>query len=172
MSESGDMEYRPVQPSRRVEIGTWALTAVLFATWWVLQANQAAFAGTAVTLFAFALFAASGISLSGWMDHRSVIRLDADGVFFQNGLRRVELAWDQVQQIRVLNAQAGSKRVQVLGPRSYFEFRTLARISLNGQERARSGYEQGEKILENLLDRTGLHESETSPSYVYYARGS
>jgi hypothetical protein len=172
MSESGALEFHPVQTSRRVEIGTWVLAAVLFATWWVLQVNQAAFAGTAVMLFAFTLFAAFGISLSGWMDRRSVIRLDRSGVFFQNGLRRLELAWDQVEQIRVLKAQAGSKRVQVLGPRAYFEFRTLATIRLNGQERARSGYEEGERILEMLLDQTGLTESETSSAHVYYARGS
>jgi hypothetical protein len=123
-------------------------------------------------LFGFTLFAAFGITLSGWMDRRSAIRLDERGIFFQNGLRTVSLKWDEIEQVRVLSAQAGSKRVQVLGPRVFFEFRTVARISLNGKERGRSGYEEGESILEDILEKTGLTESDSSSGYVYYARGS
>jgi hypothetical protein len=155
-----------------MEVVTWLLAAVLFVTWWLLRSNQAAFSGSAVMLFAFTLFAASAISLSSWMDRRSLIRLDADGLFFQNGLRTVALKWDEIEQIRVLTAQAGSRRVQVLGPRVFFEFRTLARIRLNGKERGRSGYEEGERILEILLDNAGLTETDSSAAYVYYARGS
>jgi hypothetical protein len=165
-------EHRPAVLSRRAEAVSWLLAVVLFVTFWLLQANEAAFAGTAVMLFAFTLFAASGISLSSWMDRRSLIRLDDEGIFFQNGLRTVALKWDMIEQIRVLNAQAGSRRVQVLGPRVYFEFRTLARLSLNGKERGRSGYEEGEQILESMLEQTGLTKTDSSPAYVYYARGS
>ncbi|HUF37216.1 MAG TPA: hypothetical protein VMN57_01725 [Anaerolineales bacterium] len=173
MPESSAAEaFKPALLSRRVELLTWLVAAVLFVTWWLLQANQADFSGTAVMLFAFTLFAASGISLSGWMDRRSSIRLDGGGVFFENGLRRVALKWDEIEQIRVLSAQAGSKRVQVLGPRVFFEFRTLARLSLNGKDRGTSGYAEGERILGTLLEKTGLAESDSSASYVYYARGS
>jgi hypothetical protein len=173
MPEPAGMEtLRPIMISRRVEAATWLLAVVLFVTWWVLQSNQAAFAGTAVMLFAFTLFAASGISLSGWMDRRSSIRLDGGGIFFQNGLRRVDLKWNEIEQIRVLDARGGSKRVQVLGPRSFFEFHTLTRITLNGREQGRSGYEEGERILGILLEKTGLIKTDSSSAYVYYARGT
>lgn len=168
----GATEYRPILMPRRVEVGAWLFAVLLYATWWLLRTSGQGFAGAAVMLFAFSLFAAFGISLSSWMDRRSVIRLDDAGVFFENGLRRVALMWAEIEQIRVLNAQAGSKRVQVLGPRSFFEFRTLVRISLSGRERVRSGYEEGERILRILLEKTGLMETDSSPMYVYYARGS
>jgi hypothetical protein len=169
---TGVETLRPILMSRRVEAFTWLFAAVLFVTWWVLQSNRAAYAGTAVMLFAFTLFAASGISLSGWMDRRSSIRLDGGGIFFQNGLRRVGLKWNEIEQIRVLDARAGSKRVQVLGPRSFFEFRTLTRFTLNGRESARSGYEEGERVLGILLEKTGLIKTDSSSAHVYYARGS
>lgn len=163
-------ELRPVRLPRTMEVVTWLLSVILLGAWWILRVNQAAFAGTTLILFVLMFFASFGISLSGWMDRRTVMVLDSKSIAFRNGLRDVTLSWSEIETVRVLPAQAGSKKVQVLGPRSFFEFRTLAVLSLNDKERGRSGFAEGEQILETILTAAHLVEQETDQAYTYYAR--
>lgn len=163
-------EFRPELLSRRAEITAWALSAVLLVTWWILQANQAVFAGTALVLFIFMLFAAIGTSLGNWIDRKSILRLDPAGVYFENGLRHVRLEWPQVERVQVLPAQAGAQRVQVLGSRTHFEFRTLAELTLNGEVKGRSGFADGSQILQTILSAAKLSRKSGDAPYMVYAR--
>ncbi len=167
---TGPRDFRPVQLSRRSELIAWGLSAVLFITWWILQANQAALSGTAALLLAFMVFSASTMSLANWMDRRTHLTLDDSGVFFENGLRRVRLDWDDIRTVRVIPAQAGSDRVQVLGTGAHFEFRTLAEVRLNGEVKGRAGFAEGDAILETVLGRAGLSKQGDEAAYTYYAR--
>jgi len=163
-------EFRPKLLARRSEGLTWILAIVVLATWWILQSNQAQFATTAIVLFIFLIFGAAGMSLGNWMDRRTVFRLDAVGVNFENGLRKVRLGWEEIEKLRVLPSQSGSRRVQVLGSKSHFEFRTLAVLKLNEKIRGQSGFAEGDRILETILNAAQLSEQDRNASYTYYAR--
>lgn len=167
---SEERTFRPELLSRRAEWLTWALSALMLVTWWFLRANEARFAGTAMFLLIFLLFAAVGTSLGNWMDRKTVLRLDSEGLSFRNGLRDVRLGWEEVENIRVLPATAGAKRVQVIGARSHFEFRTLAELHFSGEVKGRSGFAAGDEILQTILKKTGLARQPASSNVTYYAR--
>ena len=163
-------EFRPELLPRRGELIAWLLALLVGATWLILLANDARFTVTALILFIFLAFTAVGTSLGSWMDRRSILRLDSRGIAFRNGLRDVELAWDEVRSIRVIPVQAGARRVQVLGEKAHFEFRTLTTLSLKGEVKGRSGFPQGAEIIETVVDKAGLQARPSDSPYTYYAR--
>jgi hypothetical protein len=69
----------------------------------------------------------------------------------------VQLKWQEIQEVRVLPAQWG-KKVQVFGERSYFGFHTLGEVSANGKVLGRTGFVDGDRVLEQILDRAALSE--------------
>jgi hypothetical protein len=167
---STPLEFRPELLSRRGEFTQWLLAVVLLATWLILSANAARFTSLAFAFLVVLAFGALGTSLGNWMDRRSLLRLDGQGVSFRNGLRDVTLEWRGIQSARVLPSQAGARRVQIIGAEAHFEFRTLATLTLNGETKGRSGFAAGDDILETILAKTGLAARETGSRYAYYAR--
>jgi hypothetical protein len=117
---------------------------------------------------ALLLFSAASISLGNWMDRRSVIRMDADGIAFENGLRSVRLSWPEVQNVAVIPTRLG-KRVQVQGATSHFTFKTMSESTLAGQQ-MRTGFADGQEILEIVLKECGLQVKAEKEGMVYYAR--
>jgi len=167
---STEHEFRPALLSRRAELLAWGLSIVMLVTWWILQLNQARYTTAAVLLAVFLVFAAVGTSLSNWIERRSVLRIDENGVGFENGLRNVSFSWADIRSVRVLPSSAGSKRIQVIGEKAHFEFRTLAEIKLSGVVKGQSGFAEGEDILNTILEKTKLPEGDSSAPYTYYAR--
>ncbi len=85
----------------------------------------------------------------------------------RNGLRSVDLAWDQVQEIRTQSSEWG-KRVQVFGDQTHFVFRTLGEIHLRGKLQGKVGFESGEEIIRQIVSNSGLRvTSQTGDEYVY-----
>jgi hypothetical protein len=162
-------EFRPEQLSRRGERLAW-LTAVLsFVAWTLLSLTGRPVLDVVPFMSFFFLFAAASISLGNWVDRRTVLRLEQDGVAFKNGLRNVHLAWDQIKEIQVFAANWG-KKVRVIGGQAHFDFRTLGELKLGGEVKGRMGFEQGEFILRQILLATGLKEVEHNRNSYYYAR--
>lgn len=114
------------------------------------------------------LFSAASISLGNWMDRRSFIRLDADGIAFQNGIRSVRLTWPEVQNVAVIPTRLG-KRVQVQSAESHFTFKTMGESTF-GTQQFRTGFPDGQEILETVLKNCGLQVKAEKDGMVYYAR--
>jgi hypothetical protein len=168
-SESLIGEFHPELLSRRGESLAW-LTAVLsFLAWTLLTLTGRPVLTVVPFMSFFFLFAAASISLGNWMDRRTVLRLEQDGVAFKNGLRNVQLSWDQIAEIQVFAANWG-KKVRVIGDRAHFDFRTLGEVKLGGEVKGRLGFVQGEPILRQILLATGLKEVEHNRNSYYYAR--
>lgn len=162
-------EFRPALLPRRGEWTAWGLFLAVSATMIFLQ--RISYAHTWAWLFwGFLLFSALSISLGNWMDRKTFIRLEADGIRFENGLRRVRLGWSEVQHVVVSPARWG-RRVQVVGQHAHFAFRTLGEIEFQGKVRGETGFADGRAILEIILREAGLHLKEKSNSAYYYARG-
>lgn len=169
MPESDTREFRPELLPRRGEWTAWALALAASAGMWLL--NWSGYVPVWAWIFwVFLLFSGLSISLGNWLDRNTVIRLDADGIRFENGLRRVRLSWREVQKVAVLPARWG-KAVQVIGEKSHFEFKTLGEVQFQGEVRGRTGFLEGQAILDVILRKTGLELVEESNNAYYYARG-
>jgi hypothetical protein len=161
-------EFRPELMPRRAEWMAWlvglGLLIGLFlgnTRWGPLPFIYWAFAF-------FVIFSAMSISLGNWMDRRSSVRVEADGIAFENGLRSVRLGWPEVQNVAVIPTRLG-KRVQVQGERSHFTFKTMSVSTLVGQQ-MRTGFADGQEILETILRECGLQVKAEKDGMVYYAR--
>lgn len=164
------LEFRPELLSRRAEGLTWLLALVMGVTWWLLQSNDARYTSAALLLLVFLVFAAVGTSLSNWIERNTEMQIDQDSIRFKNGLRDVRFTWGEIKNLRVLPSQAGSQRVQVLGEKAHFEFRTLAELKLSGVIKGQSGFKDGDRILQTIITKASLIKQESDAPYAYYAR--
>jgi hypothetical protein len=151
-------EFFPELSPRRGEWIAWGTTSLVWGTWIVLI-----FAGQPTSFWLPLLgvplgLIAMGISLGNWLDRHTVIRLDEESIYYSNGLRRVALQWDEIQEVRVLPAQWGQK-VQVFGERTYFAFHTLGEVTANGKTLGRTGFVEGDFIVQCVLDEAQLSSS-------------
>jgi hypothetical protein len=165
-------EFRPELLSRRGEFVAWGLTLVVTATWVVLRLYGQAVSLLVILLDGFFLLAALSISLGNWMDRCTVIRLDPEGIRFENGLRHAVLTWQQIKQVQVYPTE-WSKKVGVVGAGTHFEFRTLAEVKVQDKVKGRMGFAEGERILQRIIQAAGLVEKQAEtprPGVHYYAR--
>lgn len=162
--------YTPERMARRGEWTAWLLTLVMCLTWMVLVLMEQPVPKSVSFLTFFFLIAALGISLSTWMDRRTYIRLHPEGIDFSNGLRNVQMPFDQVRRVEISRGGWG-KKVRVTGERAYFEFRTLAQVKYQGETKGQMGFKDGEEILSILLDAARLHAQEESQSgFLVYTK--
>jgi hypothetical protein len=150
-------EYNPELVSRRSEIIAWGSAILVNGTWILLILLGQPLSFWMPILGIPLILIASGMSLGNWMDRHTVLKLDFESIFFSNGLRHVQLKWQEIQEVRVLPAQWG-KSVQVFGERSYFGFHTLGEVRANGKVLGRTGFVDGDRVLEQILDRAALSE--------------
>ena len=161
-------EFRPELLSRRGEWTAWALALAASIGMWFL--NFSGYVPVWAWIFwVFLLFSGTSISLGNWLDRTTVIRLGADGIRFENVLRRARLNWHEVQKVAVFPARWG-KSVQVVGEKSHFGFMTLGEVQFRGEVRGRTGFSDGQTILDAVLRETGLVLVEESNNAYYYAR--
>jgi hypothetical protein len=147
----------------------WGLSLVVAATWLVALQRSGSIPLAVPILEAFLLFSALSISLGNWMDRRTLIRLDGDGIAFQNGLRNVRLGWGEIRQVRALPTRWG-KKVEVIGDRAHFQFRTSGEVKIQGEIKGRVGFAQGDEILRQLILSSGLKIVDHPGEGYYYAR--
>jgi hypothetical protein len=150
-------EYSPELVSRRSELIAWGSATLVNGTWVMLILLGQRLSFWLPILGIPLLLIASGMSLGNWMDRHTILKIDLEGIFFSNGLRQVQLKWREIREVRVLPAQWG-KKVQVFGERSYFGFHTLGEIRANGKVLGRTGFVNGDQVLEKILARTALIE--------------
>jgi hypothetical protein len=164
-----DRIYYPEMLSRRGEITVWVLFVIVLLTGLVLKLNGRAVPYAVAFLGLFFLLAGLAVSLGNWMDRRTFIKLTPGSIEFSNGLRHVELEWQEIDQLEVYPSKWGDK-VHVRGPESHFAFRTMGEVKMNQEVKGRMGFEEGDKILEVLVERSKLRKVEQSEPGEYYVR--
>ncbi len=162
--------YQPELLPRQGEINAWglALLASLGMTALYLRGQIPSWAWFFI---AFLYFSAASISLGNWVDRHTRLTLSAQGLFFENGLRKVSLAWTEIQQVRVLPARWG-KTVQLIAPSGHCEFSTLGEVEFRGELRGRTGFSAGETILQQILAASGLNRREIQGEALLYSRAA
>lgn len=168
-TETALHQFHPELLSRRGELIAWGSAALVAATWLFLLLRGGAVTLAVPVLTVFLVLAGASISLGNWMDRRTVIRLDQDGIEYHNGLRHVHLAWTEIKEVRTLPSRWGVK-VQVFGQRSFFEYRTLGEVKIGGELKGRLGFKDGEEILQQIITRGQLQVVKEAGQTYYYAR--
>jgi hypothetical protein len=166
---SQPQEYRPLLIPRRGEMIAWVSTILVVVIAVVLSLQNEAVGWLLWLLGVLLLFSALLISLSNWVDRRTIIRIQPDGIEYQNGLRHISLGWEQVQGLRVQPNQWG-KRVQVIGDGTSFTFRTLGEVRMRGKLQGRMGFAQGDEILRQVVSNSGLRVTGREDGERYYSR--
>ena len=163
-------EFHPVLTPRSGEMMAWLAALSLGAAGIALRHQSQLLVGALPYVAVLVSLMAASISLSNWMDRKTVLRLDPQGVFFTNGLRRVSLDYAAIDQIIVFSGALG-KRVQVIGGEQHFEFRYLSEVEVLGSSPGRLGFPDGVTILATLLRESGVQRMPHSQGdTVYYAR--
>jgi len=147
--------YYPELISRKGELIAWSSFLMASITWLILSLYGAPIHTGLRFLTYFLLGSSLMISFGNWMDRKTNLEIDDEGISFQNGLRKVRIEWNDIQQIDVYSSRWGNK-VRVSGTEHRFDFRTLGEVNLRGKEKGRMGFEKGEEILKIIIERTGL----------------
>jgi hypothetical protein len=161
--------FHPETISRQGERNAWLLTGFALVANLALIWRSGSMPVWIGVLTAFLFLSAGLISLSNWSDRQTVLTLKPAGLAFQNGLRRVDLRWDQIEQVHVLSDRWG-KQAHVTGESGSFKFRMLSDLKFQGQVRGQMGFVAGETIVKEILDLSGLTRTETTDQGHYYAR--
>lgn len=168
-TETCEREYQPELIPRRGEWVAWACTGLSLASALILRLAGQDLPWTLLLLILMLLLASSLISLGNWVDRSTRLTIGPDGVEFENGLRRIRLAWGDVREVRVFPSQMGDK-IQVLGEKDYFQFRTLGEVHLRGELKGRMGFAAGDSILRTLVLQGSLRIADRGSSGYYYVR--
>jgi hypothetical protein len=169
MLEKPVREYRPELLPRSGETIAWALLLLTSLNLIVLKRWMNEIPAAAWLVWALLLFFAVSISLNNWVERHTRLRLDESGITFENGLRSVRLTWPEVQGVSRFPARWG-QTVQVLGQKTGFVFHTLGEVYLQGRLRGKTGFAEGEKILEEIVVMSRLDKMTESNGVVYYSR--
>jgi len=160
-------EYRPEILPRRGELSAWILTSLSGAAWLVMEVTSTQKYFGILILFVFFLLSALIISLGNWMDRHTQIVIHENSILFQDGLRLIDLSWDEIQHVEIYPSKWGNK-VRVLGNERRINYRTLGEISLKGEVKGRMGFIDGEEITNKILDKSQLKQVNISEEGVYY----
>lgn len=167
--DNSTVEYHPELIPRRGELIAWGLAILASAVWLALSLSGARVHITFPILAIFFVLAGALISLSNWVDRHTVLHLSPEGLEFENGLRRVHLAWEEIQQVHVLPSNMGDK-VRVTSKKDYFSFRMLGEVHMHGELKGRMGFADGEKILRQIISQAGLKSAQKPGVGHYYSR--
>jgi hypothetical protein len=161
--------YRPETNARQGERNAWLLAGFALLIELILIWRIAKPPGWTTVLTIIFLISAIFISLSNWVDRKTILILEPGGVEFRNGLRNFKHRWDQIEKVIVLEDRWGS-RVQVFGTEGNFNFRMLSEVEIRGKVGGRMGFPEGETILIEIIRSSGLSLAENKDQDRYYAR--
>lgn len=167
-------EYRPTLISRRGELIAWVTFLLVGATWIIMVVFGQRSSLAVPFLGIILLLAALSISLGNWMDRNTVLCIKEDCISYKNGLRNVEIRWENIQQVQVLPAQWG-KKAHVIADQAHFQFQMLGEVKVLGEVKGQVGFPEGDLILEEIIMHGKLREihppeQDQSDIGVYYAR--
>jgi len=163
-----DGEFRPDLLSRRGEWTAWVLFLAVCVG--MIFLKRTAFIPAWAWIFWFFLFfSALSITLGNWMDRHTIIKMEINGIRYENGLRRVKLDWTAIQQVIVLPSRLGQS-VQVISQEGRFSFKTMGEVAFQGEVRGRTGFADGQDILNHIVNESGLKLADEVNNALYYTR--
>ncbi len=162
-------EFLPEMLSRRGEVVSWGMALLSLVAWLILWINgKPVFLGLKALAVLLALTGLL-ISLGNWTDRQTRLRIDPAGIFFENGLRKVFMRWEEIQKVEVFPSAWGSK-VRVLAEEAHFDFRMLGEVKMQSEIKGRMGFADGEQILHHICKQSNLKQAQGPGNSYYYLR--
>ena len=160
--------YKPQTLARQGELNAWVLFFVATAGVFFLsmRAEVPQWAWFMVGLLGFS---ALSISLGNWMDRNTQIQVREEGISYTNGLRSVSFAWAEIDQVRLTPANWG-RSVQVVSRSAFFTYKTSGEMKFRDEVKSRTGFEEGDQILGEIIQRAGLANVEEKGATKFYSR--
>jgi hypothetical protein len=168
MEETHCHTFTPEIQPRRSELVAWGLAGASIIGLLILNLGGMIYFW-AIIFVAFLFFAAMSISLGNWMDRQTRLVIDDKGVSYTNGLRRTRLDWPCIKNVTIYPSRWGEK-VQVVGEKGHFDFNTLGEVIYQKQVQGRVGFQQGDKIKEEIIGKCGLSMVAKKGDSYYYSR--
>ena len=160
--------YRPEISSRSSEYIAWGLAlATLFAVI-VLGRNQEIPAWAWFLLVMF-VFSGAVISLGNWVDRKTLLEFDEEGVHFANGLRDVTMKWQEIEHVWEGKGRVGMM-VQVLSQTGHFSFILPSEMKFQGEVKSKIGFSEGVEIRDQIIKLAGLNETKDHNKGILYSR--
>jgi len=161
--------YQPTPAPRTGEGNAWILTFLVFLIWFFMRISGQAIPWSVTLFLIFLVIAAALISLNNWVERRTTIQIDSQGIRFKNGLRKVSLNWDAIDNVWVKPAVWGN-RVRVSGRGGQFDFHTLGEVKYKGVVKAQTGFADGEELIRLIVLNSGLSIAEDLGNTLSYTR--
>lgn len=168
VDEFNRQTYTPELQPRRSELVAWGLAGASLVGLLLLNLGGMIYFWAMIFVI-FMFFAAMSISLGNWMDRQTRLVIEDDGVSYTNGLRHVRMDWPSIKNVTTHPARWG-ERVQVLGEKGHFDFNTLGEVSYQHQVQGQVGFQQGDKIKEEIIGKCGLSMVAKKGDSYYYSR--
>lgn len=156
-------EYRPELIPRRGEWLAWGGGLLVAAAWLILYWSGKPVPAAVPFLAVLLSVCGLSISLGNWLDRHTRLHIGEAGLSYTNGLRRVHLTWQEIQELLVRPAPWGHK-IDVIGSQAHFTFHTLGEVRLQGEVKGRMGFVQGEQIFNQILNLSGLALASDPPA--------
>lgn len=169
LNNSEEKIFTPELAPRSGERNAWILAFLMVVIWLVFRLTPWDLPVTVNLLVLFTFSAAILISFGNWVERRTLLAIGERGVRFENGLRKVTLGWEEIEEVRVRPAVWG-KRVQVRGKGTRFDFHTLGEVKYHGAVQAKTGFAQGEEIVRQIVLNSNLRIAEQLGDEWVYTR--
>jgi hypothetical protein len=169
LDDSEDKLFYPEKLPSKGERVAWILTVTAGITWIILFALKITVLWIIPVIFMTFFLSSILIHMGNWIDRKTVISLNKNGLIFQDGLRNIEIEWGAVEKVEIFPSQWG-KKVTVNGGGRRFNFRTLGVVELSGEIKGKIGFIEGEMILNTILERSQLSSVHKLANSYYYTR--
>lgn len=167
---STEQIFKPLLNSRRAEAFAWVFfVAILVVMILVPSAGFAKLGGYFLGVFFF--LSAVMMSMANWQNRRTKMALSETGILFENGLQTVQMPWEKIDRVEVFSGRVNDKIV-VKSQDTQFAFDMYNEVIVNGKSTGKVGFEQGEQILETILNQANMDVSQKhhADGYDYYTR--
>lgn len=119
-----EITFQQSSASRKGQLIAWGsalviglILTIFYFTTWKTQCLTGA-------LFIFFLIASFLITFGLWVDSKTIVLVSPEFLHYKSPFRNVKLAWEQVEQVRAVEA-GDVWRVAVIGLNRYFRIRVL-----------------------------------------------
>ena len=123
-SIEGEITFQPGSASRKGQIISWGSALVIGLILTIFYFTTRETQCLTGALFIFFLIAGFLITFGLWVDTKTIVLISPEYLHYKSPFRNVKLAWEQVEQVRAVEA-GDVWRVAVIGMDRYFRIRVL-----------------------------------------------
>ncbi|MEJ2486214.1 MAG: hypothetical protein P8Y72_04360 [Anaerolineales bacterium] len=160
--------YKPIKNSRRPEFLAWLLSFCLVLFLFISPVGGFFRLG-GIVLGSFFLVSAVVISLGNWQNRKLFLRLSKDNIRFFNGIKESSVGWDEIQRVEVFRGRFNDK-INLVSESGRISFDIVGLEQLNRDKIPHYGFQEGEEILNLILDQTNLNEQKQNEAGYYYQK--